>query len=644
MRGLTDPELPTHMDAGRPDSSQLVLGRYRLTARLTKGDSSRIYRAVNPAGELVAIKVLRARFSRDRSALHRFYDEAKTAMRFDDERLLPVYEVGEHAGRHCQVMPLIQGATLRQHVGRTGPMAEQQALRLIHELQAGVTAIHRGGQLHGRLHPDNVLVSVDGRVLLKGMSGLAESLPSLSVAAREPLADRFCYYAPEQLARSAALDERSDVYSLTALLYFLLTAEVPFPSANLEALLRAKRSSTSYTRSPRLRHSSRHVLELLHTGLAWAPAHRPRRRMFAGLTGGQAESVGGYRVRTLLGRGNSALVYRATNAEGRDVALKVLRPELAQSASRMLRFAQEGRLAMQVRHPHLVQMLDVGQALGRHFLALEYVDGESVAWQVQKQGRLSERRALEIISEIASAVQMLHRHRLVHRDIKPSNILLTKAGRAKLSDLGLTKDLEHGPVLTRAGQGLGTPQYMAPEQFREAADAHPGMDIYSLGATLYVMVTGRLPFGSSSLLDQLRRKMTNDFKGPRAVNPRLSPRLDALIRRAMDADPGRRPQSVDEFLVEVLGCLLDLQTQTRAEASGVLQDEPPASTVTDCSPEPPAMPTPPMSAHRGDEPQARRRSPVVKPASSRWVAAWRTAHQVWEGFQGWRRVVVSARG
>src|SRR5207249_2199484 len=146
-----------------------------------------------------------------------------------------------------------------------------------------------------------------------------------------------------------------------------------------------------------------------------------------------------------------------------------------------------------------------------------------------------------------------HKQGLIHRDVKPDNVLVTADGQAKLTDLGLVRDMGDDFNLTRTGRGLGTPHFMAPEQFRDAKNADVRCDIYSLGATLYMMVTGQLPFGNCSALDCFMKKLRNELTPPRDVKPDISERVDWAIRRAMSALPENRPSSCREFVEDLYG-------------------------------------------------------------------------------------------
>ena len=184
---------------------------------------------------------------------------------------------------------------------------------------------------------------------------------------------------------------------------------------------------------------------------------------------------------------------------------------------------------------------------------MEFVDGESLGQRIERDGAIPEEAAIRIIAQVCQGLHRAHKHRLIHRDVKPDNIMVTTEGVSKLMDLGLVKDAENELNLTRTGRGLGTPHFMAPEQFRNAKNADIRCDIYSLGATLYMMLTGGVPFGKVGPLDCWMKKIRNDFIPPREANPHISERVDWAIRRAMSGDPDQRPSSCREFVEDLTG-------------------------------------------------------------------------------------------
>jgi serine/threonine protein kinase len=217
------------------------------------------------------------------------------------------------------------------------------------------------------------------------------------------------------------------------------------------------------------------------------------------------------------------------------------------------RFQQEYKVASTLEHPNIIRALDFGQEGTTYYLVMEFVDGLSLGRRLEREGRMPELDAIRLIAQVAQALHKAHKQGVYHRDVKPDNILLASDGQAKLADLGLAKDMETDLNLTRTGRGLGTPHFMAPEQFRDAKNADRQCDIYSLGATLYMMITGELPFRSCSPLDAWMKKMHNDFPAPKSLVPTISDRVDWAIRRAMSSDPKMRPETCREFVEDLTG-------------------------------------------------------------------------------------------
>jgi serine/threonine protein kinase len=266
------------------------------------------------------------------------------------------------------------------------------------------------------------------------------------------------------------------------------------------------------------------------------------------------QSIGNYDLLEKIAEGGMGAIYKGRHREGGQiVAIKVMPAHMASNAVLLKRFEQEFRAASRLNHPNIVRAIDYGEAGDSPFLVMEFVDGESLGQKIEREGRMSETEAIRIIAQVAQGLHRAHKQNLVHRDVKPDNILVTADGVAKLADLGLVKETETDLNLTKTGRGLGTPHFMAPEQFRNAKGADIRCDIYSLGATLYQMVTGELPFRSNGPLDAWMKKIQNDLTPPRLLVPTLSERLDWAIIRAMSADPERRPTSCREFVEDLTG-------------------------------------------------------------------------------------------
>ncbi len=267
-----------------------------------------------------------------------------------------------------------------------------------------------------------------------------------------------------------------------------------------------------------------------------------------------AQAVGNYDLIDKIAEGGMGMVYKGRHREsGQLVAVKILSPQMAGNEVLLKRFEKEYNTAQKLDHPNIVRALEFGKVNGNPYLVMEFVEGETLGQKIARQGPMAEKDAIRVIAQVAQGLQRAHKEKLVHRDVKPDNILVTSEGVAKLADLGLVKEVEADLNLTRTGRGLGTPHFMAPEQFKNAKNADPRCDIYSLGATLYMMVTGQMPFQSQGPLDAYMKKIENKITPPRAIVPGLSERLDWAIRRSMSADPEQRPANCREFVEDLTG-------------------------------------------------------------------------------------------
>jgi serine/threonine protein kinase len=252
----------------------------------------------------------------------------------------------------------------------------------------------------------------------------------------------------------------------------------------------------------------------------------------------------------LLGTGGMGSVYRALDRRtGETVAVKVLKYKLSDNPTLHHRFAREFKAARGLEHPNIVRAILFENDGETSYCVFEYVEGCSLADRLESHGRIPEGEALRIVTQIAQALHYAHQRQVVHRDVKPDNIMLLPDGRAKLTDFGLAKDYSDAgdQDLTRAASGLGTPFFMAPEQFVNAKNAGALCDVYSLGATLYNLVTGELPYYAKFPLAILSQKEKGGLSNARKIVPGLSERIDIAIRTATEPLPERRPQSCLEF-------------------------------------------------------------------------------------------------
>ncbi len=260
------------------------------------------------------------------------------------------------------------------------------------------------------------------------------------------------------------------------------------------------------------------------------------------------ERLGEFEIVELLGRGGMGAVYKARQASlDRFVAVKVLPRLFSRDASFVERFAREARDAAAVIHPHIIQVYAVGEDRGYQFIAMELVDGVSLADVLRREGPLSPERVLAVMKQVAGALAVAHAAGIVHRDIKPSNILLTSRGEAKVADFGLAKRPGVDASVTLSGATLGTPLYFPPEIAR-GQQADPRSDLYSLGAAFYHLLAGRPPFEGGSAAELALKHAETRVPPLRDVAPAAPPDLCRVIHRLLRKSPGDRHQSAEALL------------------------------------------------------------------------------------------------
>jgi serine/threonine-protein kinase len=250
---------------------------------------------------------------------------------------------------------------------------------------------------------------------------------------------------------------------------------------------------------------------------------------------------GKYELLGELGRGGMGVVYKARQKDlNRLVALKMILAGNLASDDHLDRFNDEARAAAGLQHPHIVAVYEAGQVHGQPYFAMQYVAGPSLA-QVLQEGPLSCESAAECVCAVARAVHHLHSRGIIHRDLKPSNILLDEQGRPYVTDFGLVKMLGVESHKTSSGAVLGTPSYMAPEQAAgRASEVGPLSDVYSLGAILYELLTGRPVFREATPLDTLVQVLEGEPSRPAQLNPLIPPELEMICLRCLEKEPQER--------------------------------------------------------------------------------------------------------
>jgi serine/threonine protein kinase/class 3 adenylate cyclase len=567
----------------------MKLGPYRLKAQLGAGRDGVAYEAAHDQDEAPAeVRVLAAaRADADRWA--KITRRLALLALLEHEGALRLRNKDLDHDPPFVALEWCEPATLAESV--RGPMAVTQAVGLAHTLAESLLAAHRLGLGHGRLCPSAVQRS-DRRAKIDFTRLDVGSIPAGPV-------DEACF--PPEPENAATSVGPADVYGLGAVLYWLLTGKPAERS-------RAELALPGYV-SGSLGDTPLSLSLLLGQMLAADPEQRPTLpEVCAALRGIQAlgmrleqtadapvlaelgrtadsapaaeeelgyslarppavsgdelmrrGKLGRYLLRELLGQGGMGAVYRAEDsADGRTVAVKVLRVDHAAKRGALRRFHKEARLLAEVTNPYVTGLLDVNVDDGIHYLVLEYVAGRSLGALLREQGRLEETPALELVADVARALADAHDRGIVHRDIKPENVLLLEPDapgarpRVKLSDFGLARHVVESASLdmTQAGSVLGTPLYMAPEQGK-GSEVSPASDTYALGATLFHLLTGRPPFTATTALGLIHQHASEPPPPMQRLVPALSDGVCRLVEKTLAKSPDQRHANAGELLRDI---------------------------------------------------------------------------------------------
>ena len=262
---------------------------------------------------------------------------------------------------------------------------------------------------------------------------------------------------------------------------------------------------------------------------------------------------GRYEVGDPIGQGGMAEVFRGRDTRlGRDVAVKILRPELAGDPTFLARFRREAQASASLNHPNIVSVYDTGDEDGTPFIVMEFVEGRTLRDVLRTQGRMLPQRALEIVADVCAALEHAHEQGIVHRDIKPGNVMLNQQGTVKVMDFGIARAISaSASTMTQTAAVIGTAQYLSPEQARgEHVDARS--DVYSTGCLLYELLTHQPPFTGDSPVAVAYQHVLEDPTLPSTLNPDVEPAVESVVMKAMAKNPGNRYQTAAEMRDDLL--------------------------------------------------------------------------------------------
>jgi serine/threonine protein kinase len=606
---MSEPHDTRDWPAEEAPADRPVVPGYEIISELGRGGMGVVYKArqVGP-GRLVALKVIRDGALAGAQARARFRIEAEATARMDHPNVVRVYDVGEHAGRPYLAMELVAGGSLDRRLGgRTWPARE--AAELVRTLALAVAHAHERKIVHRDLKPANVLLQIaDFRLEMDGTEpavaaqssivnlqsaipkvtdfGLAKRLDAESTAWTQDGAVLGTpgYMAPEQAAgRVQEVGPPADVYGLGAILYELLAGRPPFKADSWDQTVR----QVLHDEPAPLSRVRADVPPDLEAVCLKCLEKEPGRRYAAGgeladdlgrfLAGGAVAAVpasaaerlaraagrDGYRVVAEVGRGPRTIVYHARYGPlDQPVALKVFPPGTHAPDEWETRLRGGAALRAVAAHPHVVPVHRAGWWDGCPCVVTEYAAHGSLA--ARPAGRPQPvREALALVARLAELVGYLHRQGVTHGNLKPGNVLLAADGIPRVTDFRLTGGLFQRPLPAGDADPVGL-GYLAPEFVRDpTAEARPHTDVYGLGLILYELLTGRPPFSGTTADDVLEQVQSLDPVWPSALNPEVSPALEAVCLRCLRKDPWRRFTRAYDLLTRLRQMIDDPEGRNR---------------------------------------------------------------------------------
>ncbi|GAB3020764.1 serine/threonine-protein kinase PknD [Mycobacterium bourgelatii] len=588
-----------------------VFGRYRLLETLQWGCTGTVYRAYDTEMKReAALRVLPAESTKDPERYEQLRDEVASVARVSNPHIIPIYDVGDIDGRLYVAMPNVDGVDLKSLLGRDGPMSPRSAVRVIEQAAAALEAAHDCGLVHGDVKPSNLFVACGEFVYFLDV-GVAARSRALSPSAADVAIGDWPYLAPERFG-GGPVEPSSDIYALACVLYECLTGRQAVDGESLEQFVNAHSQSDAPKPTDIVPAIPTGFDEVIARGMAKMPEDRYQtvrdlaiaaRDALASPVAAPPEPAtevefGRYRLFEMLGQGSMGSVYRAYDtALDRDVAVKLLRPEMATEPGYVERFRREAFAAGRLANPNIVPIYDAGEIDGRLYLVMPIVDGVDVHTLLRRNGQMSPQKAVRVIEQAAVALDAAHKSGLVHRDVKPSNLLMVGDEFVYLIDFGLVQEAT-GTRLTRTNVNPGTPAYMAPERFKLEHVADARGDVYSLACVLYECLTGRPPYAGGGVEGLAAAHLFDPPPKPCSIDPAIPIGFDAVIARGMAKQIDDRYQTASELAAAARAAL---DTVPGKAATPPPASDPSPSTQAAASGQTEiasATPAPPPSKHR----------------------------------------------
>ena len=533
------------------------VGRYELLDRLGKGGMGVVYRARDTKLDRpVAVKLLLGNLQDDEEMRERFLREARAAGELNHRNIIQVFDFGEEGGRAFIVMELLEGANLNEFLKEHPDLSLDRKLQIMIGVCEGLAFSHTRSIIHRDLKPANLFITKDRqvKVLDFGLARVASSnLTRSGIVFGTP-----DYMSPEQV-RGKVVDERSDIFSLGAVFYQVLSRRKPFAAKALPGVMHnvLAEAPVSLTRNE----APAALARVITRALQKDPLSRYQsvEEMLADLRGvdtnepagvaaseGEPRQIGRYQILNQVGRGGMGVVYRARDPVlDRDVAIKIMQVDFGADKDARGRFQQEARAAARLQHPNIVTIYEFGEQDGSPYLIMEFLGGDDLEELMRRDLPLSLERRLDIVAQLCDGLAFAHEQGVVHRDIKPGNVRVLDDGSVKLLDFGIAF-VQKSDGTSGTGTFAGSPGYASPEQLSmEPVDARS--DLFSVGVVAYELMAGRQPFGGNTTPALAYQVLNEEPPKLRAVAPKMPEALGRVISRALQKKPDQRWGSAKEL-------------------------------------------------------------------------------------------------
>ena len=572
MTDSSDGTAPIRAEQPTPER----IGRYTLLERIGKGGMGIVYRARDTQlDRIVALKTIVTELADENETRQRFIREARAAADLNHSNIIKIYDFGEEAGRAYIVMELLTGQNLSALLQNGRAVPFDLAMTVMRGVSAGLAFAHSRGIVHRDLKPGNLFLADDGtvKVLDFGLARVASSkLTRSGLVFGTP-----DYMSPEQV-RGSVVDHRSDIFSLGAVFYHLLTGRKPFAAGSLPLVMRkvldedpeppadvpeavVRMIAKALQKEPAARYQTADQLRADIDRVGDTEEQQDTVLIQRGAARPAFPQIGRYRIVEQIGRGGMGVVYRAHDPVlDRDVAIKSILGDFSPESGAAEQFEREARAAARLQHANIITIYELGMSEGSPYIVMEFLAGADLEEMMRATRRPSLATRLDMLLQLCAGLSFAHQQGVVHRDIKPSNVRVLEDGTVKLIDFGIAKVSRSAPTFDDLA---GSVACMAPEQL-EGGHVDARSDVFAVGVLMYELFGGNAPFGGDSPATIAYQVLNLDPPPLTEIDSEVPEALSAVVARALAKQPERRytdagalARALAEALPEALRPVLD---------------------------------------------------------------------------------------